>query len=307
VINSYFAGYIKTLQPDFMTRRTLTAFLLGMVSVSFAQPKQISFGVFTGITAPYTWDDGISNDSRYKPRYEVKFAPIGVAYGVDYQGFGFVVTPSLITIGQNFHMINSVAGQEGTRKINMKYLELPVALKLHMIDLSFFKVSLVASVGVGYLLDGKETISHRNAKYRFPSEVYAILPESYTLEYDGVLAPEVNKLPILEKKDFNSIQVFGAFGFRSDWDVSENWRVSFDVRANYGLLETRTDAYIKRMESYETLYDMAGKRREIFACLSIGIARYMEVNREKEHKTKSFRKFTPKRAMPVYVPKRRKG
>jgi hypothetical protein len=281
--------------------------MLGIVSWSFAQPKQISLGIFTGITAPYTWDEGINNDSRYQGRYEVKFAPIGIAYGVDYQGFGFVVSPSLITIGQNFHVINSVGGHEGTRKINLKYLEFPIALKLHVIDLSFFKVSLVAGAGVGYLIDGKETISHRNAKYRFPVEVYPVLPETYTLEYDGVLAPDVNDFTMLEKKDFNPIQFFAAFGFRSDWDVTEAWRVSFDVRANYALLETRNDAYLKRVESHQTLYDIAGKRREIFAYFTIGIARYIEVDKEKEHKTKSFKKFTPKKAMPVFSPRKRKG
>jgi hypothetical protein len=290
-----------------MTGWTLTAFMLGIGFWSFAQPKQVSLGVFTGITAPYTWDEGIDNDSRYKARYEVKVAPVGIAYGVDYQGFGFVVSPSLITIGQNFHVINSVGGHEGTRKINMRYLELPVALKLHVIDLSFFKVSLVAGAGVGYLLDGKETISHGYGKYRFPAEVYPVLPASYTPEYDGVLAPEVDNFTMLRKKDFNPIQFFGAFGFRSDWDVTEAWRISFDIRANYALLETRTDAYLQRMESHQTLYDITGKRREIFAYLNIGISRYIEVDKEKEHKTKSFKKFTPKKAMPVYSPRRRKG
>lgn len=285
-----------------MARVTLIPFLVCVVCWSYAQPKQVSLGVFTGITAPYTWDEGIYNDSRYQPRYEVKLAPIGFAYGVDYDGYGFVVTPSLIRIGQNFNMINTVGGDEGTRKINMQYLQVPVALKLHMIDLSFFKVSLIAAVGIGHLLDGKETVSHHNAKYRFPAAVYPILPPSYTVEYDGVLAPEVKGLKMLEKKDFNSLQFFGGLGFRSDWDVTEAWRVSFDVRANYSAMETRTDAYLQRAESSQTLYDIAGKRREIFASLSIGIARYIEIDKGK---TKSSRKFTPK--SPARKTKRPRG
>jgi hypothetical protein len=285
-----------------MARVTLIPLLVCVVCWSYAQPKQVSLGVFTGITAPYTWDEGIYDDARYQARYEVKFSPIGLAYGVDYEGYGFVVTPSMIRIGQNFNMINTVGGDEGKRKITMQYLQVPVALKVHVIDLSFFKVSLIAGVGIGYLLDGKETVSHHNAKYRFPAAVYPILPQSYTVEYDGVLAPEVKDLKMLEKKDFNSLQFFGGLGFRSDWDVTEAWRVSFDVRANYSVMETRTDAYLQRAESSQTLYDIAGKRREIFASLNIGIARYIEIDKGK---TKSSGKFKPK--SPARKTKRPRG
>jgi hypothetical protein len=287
-----------------MIRFASTAFLVYTACWSFGQPKQVSLGLFTGITAPYTWDEGINNDSRYQARYSVKFAPIGLAYGIDYQGYGFVLTPSLINIGQNFNVINTVGGYEGMRKINMQYIHVPIAFKIHVIDLSFFKVSLVAAAGAGFLINGSETITHENAKYRFPAAVYPILPDTYTVEYDGVLAPQIRNLTIVEKKDFNAFQIFAGFGFRSDWDVTEAWRISFDVRANYSLLETRTDAYLKQAEDNQTLYDMAGKRREIFAYLNIGISRYIEVDKGKEHKTKSFKKFVPKKSPVVFKPRR---
>jgi hypothetical protein len=292
------------LQPGFMIRFASTAFLVSTVCCLFGQPKQVSLGLFTGIAAPFTWDDGISNDSRYQARYEVKFAPIGLAYGVDYQGYGFVLTPSLLTIGQNFNIINTVGGYEGIRRINMQYLHVPIAFKLHMIDLSFFKVSLVAGIGAAYLINGKETVSHENAKYRFPAAVYPILPDTYTVEYDGVLAPKVKDITIVTKKDFNPFQISAGLGFRSDWDVTEAWRISFDVRANYCLLETRTDEYLEKVKSNQAMYDMAGSRKEIFAYLTIGISRYIEVDKEKEHKTKSFKKFTPKKSPVTFKPRR---
>jgi hypothetical protein len=281
-----------------------TAFTMSLVS-AFSQTRQISLGLFTGITAPYTWDEGIGNDSRYKPRYEVKLAPIGVAFGIDHEGYGFVLTPSLITVGQNFHVINSVGGQEGVRKFTMKYAQLPIAFKLHVIDLSFFKVSLAAGVGVGYLVSGKENITHNNAKYRFPAAVYPALPPDYIVEYNGVVAPQVNEQTLAETKDFNRVQVFGSFGFRSDWDVTEGWRISLDVRANYSALETRTTDYLNRISANERIYDTEGKRKEIFATLNLGIARYVEIDKGKESKTKSFKKFKPKQSVPVYRPRKR--
>src|SRR5688500_13078251 len=117
-----------------MMRLVFTYSLSFIVIWSGAQPKQISLGIYSGITAPYTWDEGINRDSRYKARYDVKIAPIGVRYSVDFQGFGFVLNPGIYTIGQKYHVVNSVAGHEGTRKIDMKYLQIPFALKLHVID-----------------------------------------------------------------------------------------------------------------------------------------------------------------------------
>lgn len=279
----------------------LTLLLTCVAAWTWAQSKQISLGVFSGITTSYTWDQGIYNDSRYKARYDVKAAPFGIAYGMDYDGFGFVFNPSLITIGQNFYALNTVGGHEGLRKVNMRYLSVPIGLKLHMIDLSFFRVSFITGFGLGYLMKGEETISHNNAKYRFPEEVYPILPPDYIVEYDGVLAPKVDNFLMLQKKDFNGMQFFGSLGIRSDWDVSQNWRVTLDVRANYSILETRTNAYLKQIESHQTLYDIPGKRREIFASLNIGISRFVDLDVEgsaRFNSKSSKKKFSPRPKVP---------
>lgn len=279
--------------------------IICIATCAVAQPKTISLGVFSGITAPFTWDEGINKDSRYKARYDVKLQPIGISYGVDFDGFGFVVTPGISTIGQNFHVVNSVGGHEGTRKIDMNYLSVPFQLKFHVIDMSFFKVSFTGGATVAYLLDGKETITHASAKYRFPAAVYPALPQNYFVEYDGVLAPEVSKYPMLQKQDFKPLQWIGSIGFRSDWDVSEHWRISLDVRGNYCINEPRTSEYLSKAEANEMIYDIAGKRREMFASINVGIARYVEIDKEKEQKTKSFKKFTPRKKLPRMVkPKR---
>ena len=75
--------------------------------------------------------------------------------------------------------------------------------------------------------------------------MYPILPPDYTVEYDGVLAPVVSQYSVPQKKDFKSLQLFAGAGFRSDWDVSNHWRVAFDFRVNYGIFDPRTDEYTK--------------------------------------------------------------
>lgn len=278
-----------------MKRFSLIMLLAGAGVLSYGQTQRISLGVFTGFTSSVTWDRGINIDSRYQARYDLKWAPIGFNFGVDYQGFGIIATPSLINIGQNYYVINNVGGHEGIRKINMRYAMLPVAVKLHIIDLSFFQVSLIGGAGPGYLVDGRETITHHYGKYRFPQEVYPVLPPDYIVEYDGVLAPETDHLSIVKKADFNSLQIFVSGGFRSDWDVAENWRLSLDVQGYYGIRESRGKDFLNRAANHELMYTNAGSRRDMFAFINVGISRSVDIDVKKENATKSERRFTPKK------------
>ena len=279
-----------------MKRLCLFIFLISTSPIVVqGQTQHVSLGVFSGVTTTITWDQGINRDSRYNPRYDVKLAPIGVNFGVDYQGFGFVVTPGIINIGQNFHMVNTVGGHEGTREINMQYVTLPLAIKLHMIDLSFFRVSLVGGAGIGFLIQGEEVVTHNYAKFRFPPQSYSVLPSEYLVEYDGVLAPETRDLSIVGKSDFNSIQLFASGGFRFDWEITETWCVSLDARANYGTRETRSEDYLSRASAFLQPYDYPGKRRDLFAFINIGISRFVEIDQQKEGQTKSSKRFTPKK------------
>ena len=198
-------------------------------------------------------------------------------------------------MGQDFHIINNVGGHEGTRKNNLTYLNLPFALKAHVIDMAFFRISLLAGGGVGYLMEGKETVTHNYAKFRFPSAVYPVLPQDYIVEYDGVLAPPIDDLTIVEKTDFKPFQFFACAGFRSDWDLSENWRISLDMRVNYGITEPRTTGYLNRVAAHETIYDMPGKRRDIFATANISFSRYIEVDKERDNKIKPAKRFKPQK------------
>jgi Outer membrane protein beta-barrel domain len=252
-----------------------------------AQRFSISAGVYSGMTASYTADEGIKKDSRYQGRFEAKLAPIGINFGVDYERFGLMVSPGLVSLGQNFYLVNNFGGQEGLRKTDLKYVNVPVTLKFHLVHFTAFKLSALLSVSPAFLLEGEETLSHQQAKLQFPDEVYSILPSNYIVEYDGVLAPEVNNLILGQKKDFKPMQLFAGAGFRTDWDPSNHWRISLDFRVNYGIFDPRTKAYTHQQESTLALYTMPGERRDMFAQITLGISRYIEIElSEKERKKK---------------------
>lgn len=295
----------------------ISCLLLACVTCAFAQQVN-SLGIFTGITVPYTFDAGINKDARYRAKYNVRFAPIGIHYGVDYEGYGVMIDPSIIRIGQSFNVINTRGGQIGQRDINLTYFQFPAGLKLHIIDMSFFKVSFVASIGVGFLMKGEETITHNADKLTFPDAVIGEEPYTqfeqnnpgYTVEYDGVLVPHIGKSSslskLIRKEDFQSFQLFGGLGFRSDWDITENWRVSFDLRGSIGILETRKSDYLDKVKDNQAIYDIYGARRELFLFLNLGIARTIDIEpREKERKIKQRRENKPRRPAKYPWPKPR--
>lgn len=258
-----------------------------------------SLGVFAGVTSTFTFDEGINKDPRYQAKYGADFVPIGLHAGIDFHGFGFMVDPQLTQLGQSFNMLNNAGGQVGDRKVSMTYVQLPFSLKKHIIDLSFFKVSWVLGLSYAQLIKADERITHSNAKLTFPAVVYNALPPEYLVEYDGVVSPTVKNLKTLEKSDFKTSQFFGSIGFRSDWDVTEHARLSFDFRCNVGAFDPRSNDYLQRSKNNLTIYEIPGSRLDVFASLTLGYSRYLFVEKKaKVKKVKPFQQYGPKRKVP---------
>lgn len=260
------------------TRLTcLTCFLLFFVTYSQAQTI-LSGGVFTGFTLPLTFDQGINKDSRFQGRYDVKWAPIGFNFDIDLEGYSLMTNPSVATFGQNFYILNTVGGQVGIRRINLTSVQIPVGVKLHLIDLSFFRVSFVGSLAAGFLLKGSETITHRESKLLFPTAVLPSLPPDYVAEYDGVIVPSMKGKEIAGKDSFNQVQLFIATGVRGDWDIADHMRLSLDLRFNYGVLDPRNSSYLQKIRSNQSIYDIKGWRRDVFVSFTLGVARINELD-----------------------------
>jgi hypothetical protein len=280
--------------------RIFFAVLLSLTVLhGYSQQYSIALGVYGGVTIPYSLDKGMDQDPRYKSKYTVKAAPIGFNFSMDYENVGFQISPGLFTLGQDYYVVNNAGGQDGTRSIDLKYLLLPVSFKYHLIDLSFFRVSAVAVGTAGFLLSSSDKISHTYTKLRFPLAVYPILPAEYTPEYDGVISPPIDNMSLSESKDFKSIQAFAGLGLCADWNVTEHWRVNFDFRVNYGLIEPRTNEAIDQINTYQRLYDSPGKRVDTFAHLSLGISRFLDFDKKDRDREKGLKgnskRFTPKK------------
>jgi hypothetical protein len=284
----------------------LSYFFVFAFSIAYAQ-KEVTYsvGLFGGISSTFSNDEGVSSDPRYQYRYNIRTIPIGLHLGIDFKGYGFMIDPQITQMGQQFNFINTSGGQVGKRDIQQTYFQIPFSYKKHIIDLSFFKVSWVFGVSPAILLSASENITHEQSKLRFPAYTFTALQSSqfaalgYEVEYDGVNVPQLNNQEILRKQDFRSFQLFGSIGLRSDWDVTDHARISFDLRANVGLWDPRSNDYLDRAKNQQTLYELSGARRDLFVSLTLGYARYLSIERKtRVKKVTPFQYYGPKRKKP---------
>jgi hypothetical protein len=260
-------------------RNVTIVFLVFAALTSEAQHIE-SYGIFMGMNFPFTIDQGLRKDPRYVGQFTLRATPVGFSYGYDKIGHGFVVTPSFTKVGQKYAIKNTQGGEVGKRDIQMDYLSIPVALKLHLNDLAFFRLSVVASINFDYLMNAKETITQEASKQRYPPGVMIPTGPDYTTVYDGVFVPALNKSEYISKDKFKPFQVSAGVGFRSDFDFNDNWSMNFDGRAMFGIFDPRKQTYVDQLKqgsNSNPQADLYGQRRDVYLYATIGISRIFQI------------------------------
>ena len=263
-----------------------------------------SFGIFAGLNAPFTLDQGLQKDPRFFGELTVRTTPIGFNYGMDYAGYGFLISPAYLQVGQKFIIQNTTGGHAGTRDVKLKYITVPVALKLHINDLAFFRLSLVASVNFNYLMSGQETITHVASKLKYPPKVSIPTDPGYVVSYDGVFVPDVTDQVHVSKDKFSPIQLFAGIGLHSDFDLNDNWSLNFDGRANFGIFDPRKSSYVDQLKTPSGPPDLNGNpgapdlygvRREIYLTVSVGVSKIIVTKKQFKQKKSSSSKSKKRR------------
>ncbi len=209
-----------------------------------------------------------------------------------------MITPEYVQIGQKFTIVNYLGGNVGTRDIQMNYLSLPIALKLHLNDVAFFRLSIVAGLNFSYLLHGQETMTVNAVssarKLTYPIGVSVPNDPNYQVTYNGVYVPNQNNEVYVSDDKFKRFQIFAGVGFHSDFDINEDWSISFDGRANFGIFDPRTSSYVNelknpsgppgvdptglpQLDTKPGAPDLYGQRRDIYLAASFGVARIIQI------------------------------
>ncbi|HLZ16480.1 MAG TPA: outer membrane beta-barrel protein, partial [Cyclobacteriaceae bacterium] len=281
--------------------RYLIAGMLTFIStITFCQ-EIASFGIFGGFNFPFTIDQGLRNDPRFFGKFTFRGTPIGLSYGYDKVGLGFLISPAYMQIGQQFTIVNYLGGNVGTRDIQMNYFSIPVALKLHLNDIAFFRLSVVAALNFSYLLKGQETFTISAVpsarKLSYPVGVSVPNDPNYQITYDGVYVPNLSNSVYVSNDKFSPFQIFAGVGFHSDFDLNDDWSLNFDGRANFGLFDPRSSSYLNELkhpsgppgvdpnglpqrDTKPGAPDLYGQRRDIYLSATFGISRIIQIRQK---------------------------
>jgi hypothetical protein len=275
----------------------ILGFLTAISAAAFSQEIE-SFGVFGGFNIPFTIDQGLRNDPRFYGKFTLRGTPVGISYGYDKIGYGYMISPEYLQIGQKFTIVNYVGGNVGTRDVQMNYLSLPIALKLHLNDIAFFRLSIVAALNFSYLLHGQETFTINAVssarKLTYPIGVSVPTDPGYQVTYDGVYVPNQTNNVYVSNDKFSKFQIFAGVGFHTDFDIDENWSITFDGRANFGIFDPRSSSYISelknpsgppgvdpsglpKLDTKPGAPDLYGQRRDIYLAATFGVARIIQI------------------------------
>lgn len=273
-------------------KAALTGFLFILFAQASAQNVE-AFGVFGGFNFPFTIDQGLTKDPRFFGRFTIRATPVGFAYGYDRVGHGILLTPNYTQAGQKFIIKNTTGGDVGIRDVQMNYFSIPVALKLHINDMSFFRLSMIAAIQPSFLIKGQETFTisspNQSTKLKYPPGVSVPTGPGYELVYDGVFVPDLDNEVHVSKDKFNAFQLFAALGLRSDFDLNDDWSINFDGRANFGIFDTRTKDYLSELQNpagppdingNPGAPDLYGQRREIYLSVAFGISRIIQIKHQ---------------------------
>ena len=286
-------------------RFVFSSLLLVTSSLALCQNTE-SFGIFGGLNIPFTVDQGLYKDPRFAAKGVVRGTPVGIYYGYDETGFGFALTPAYVMLGQTYKIKNTTGGDVGFRYVKTNYFTIPVALKIHINDLSFFRLSLVAALSPSILISGRETITHDATKLKYPAGVSVPTDPGYTVAYDGVFVPKVLNQVYVSQDKFSIFQLFGSLGLRSDFDLNDTWSINYDGRINFGLFDSRKSSYLQKLKNPSGpadvngtpgAPDIYGPRRDVYISLEIGFCRIIQT-KEKFKTKQSGRSITTPRDIP---------
>lgn len=271
--------------------RVLTIGLLILVTNTCALAQDVeAYGIFGGFNFPFTVDQGLQKDPRFYGKFTIRATPVGFAWGYDRVGHGILITPNYVKAGQQFIIKNTTGGSVGTRDISMNYISVPIALKLHVNDMSFFRMSMVAAISPSFLIKGEETMTvsspGQSTKLKYPPGVSIPTDPGYEQVYDGVFVPDMDDEVYVSNDKFKPFQLFAALGLRSDFDLNDDWSINFDGRANFGIFDTRKSSYVNELKNpagspdvngNPGAPDLYGQRREIYLSVAFGISRIIQI------------------------------
>jgi hypothetical protein len=256
----------------------MTAVALCLSGTAYSQ-VQIHLGATTAVNATFVLDKGLSKDPRYNSTYTYKWAPVGFNFGVDLgRKFGLSLESILARQGQIYEMIDAANQVKGERKIDLKYLQLPLLMKFMSGGYGSARANFNLGPQLSILTDAVESIQAQAGTFEIPEGVdFASIQSEFPNAVNNgnntyTLPSDVPTKDILSKKanDFKNSEFSIAAAFGLDIDLSKHLFLTTQIRANYSLTDMRNGDVIEKLKNGDGT-DIFGQRANLLVGMQIGV------------------------------------
>ncbi|MCX2742945.1 outer membrane beta-barrel protein [Mangrovivirga sp. M17] len=253
----------------------LGLFLLFSIS-AFAQVK-VHVGATTTGQMNFVLDKGLKSDPRYVQTNDIKFAPIGLAFGVDLtDNFGLQLESIYSIQGAYYQVVDIYETVQGYRDFEANYIHLPVLLKFMSASVDRTRFNFMIGPQLSFLTSGSERIKYDASQYYIPEGVTPpegaepVPGEDYynVPATDGEIVLFTTEEEIVREFKEAEFQIAASMGF--DIDIARNLSISTQLRMNYAISDFRNEDFIQHMQEqkYDELYE---RRSSLLVGVQIGV------------------------------------
>jgi hypothetical protein len=243
-----------------MKTLTFTSLFL-IISGFFAlRAQNLHVGLSTAYNATFVLDKGLSKDPRYNSTYTWNMAPIGFNFGVELgKKFGLSLESILSKQGQIYKIIDAAEQIKGERKIDVRYLNIPMLLKFTGAGNGAARTNFNFGPQLSLLTKASETIQAQAGNFTIPEgltleDIQKDFPSAVAGPSAGqysIPTSETAPREVLSKKldSFKNAEFQIAIAFGLDIDLSKHLFLSTQVRANYSFTDMRNGDVIDKLKS----------------------------------------------------------
>lgn len=258
------------------------------VGLLFSQTANAQVRLHVGATSAYNasfvLDEGLSKDPRYNSTMTYKFAPVGLAVGLDLTpSFGISLESIYARQGQVFEIIgqvNNVVKQVGERNISLEYLQLPLLLNFLGSGNARTRANFMIGPQFSLLTKGVETYQQtQTATFTLPEGAelpngatnYNAQTRTYTLAANTqTIVSTENANPNNPIESFKQSQFGLAAALGLNVDLGRFIYLSSQIRANYNITDTRNEEFVQQIRSGKT-GDIFGRRSSLLVGVQLGL------------------------------------
>jgi hypothetical protein len=249
----------------------------GTCSYSVAQVRA-NIGLNSGYNSTFVLDKGLEADPRFVSQSTYHFSPVGVAVGVELnRRYALQIESILSNQGQLYAIVDVAQQKIGERKIDLRYINLPLLLKRMTGRQSGSGFNFMIGPQLSLLQKGLETYQHAAGVMDIPEGVAP--PPGASRNPDGsYTVPAVPETVLLSSSAQDMVEQFRdtdlqiAFGLGYDFRIAPTLFLSANLRGNYGLLDMRNGELLDKLQNNTTsLKDLFGHRANLLLGLQVGL------------------------------------